>query len=120
VWTLDNNDPIHVSGSDVENAATINDTLSHVELFKSGKFAVGNHTLTVNVTGVSSNGPTFYFDFFAILTADNIEVENVLLDNVDSQWQYVGWTNSNSSSAYLLDVSIPPVNGGVATLGFHG
>lgn len=102
-------------------AENLNVATSRVEMFKSGKFAEGNYTMTIKADGASANGPTYYFDFLTVLTPDSIYVEDVILDDNNDQWDYKGqWINTNETGNYLESLQDSPASGGSAALGFHG
>ena len=99
----------------------LNVSIPNVEMFKSGKFAEGNYTLTVRTVGVSPGGPTFYFDYLAVQCGDDTFTEYVILDDNDQQWDYEGtWITGNKTGEYRNTMHVTPKSGGSVSLGFHG
>ncbi|KAG8828917.1 hypothetical protein FRC17_007348 [Serendipita sp. 399] len=124
-WQLDNIDPVNFNQSGTTQLDDHTIVTSHMNVYHSGKFADGQHTLKMKVNEMLPNSqtgekPMFYFDFFAILAGDPIYVENVLLDN-GSQFEYGGsWTTNNATGSYRESLQRTPSDGGVAVVGFHG
>lgn len=94
---------------------------SHVKIYGSGKVAQGDHNITITLQGLTPDGPTFYFDYFAILTGDLVYVPDVILNDDSTQWTTPNWVNIETAGSYLNDIKVPMLNGNsTATVGFHG
>ena len=77
--------------------------------------------MTIKADGVSPGGPTYYFDFLSVQLPDSVGTDNVILDDKTTQWDYEGgWNQVAAEGNYLDSLHDTPLQGGAATLGFHG
>ncbi|KAG9058143.1 hypothetical protein FS842_001327 [Serendipita sp. 407] len=124
-WQLDSSDAVNFNQSGTTRLDDPSIVSSHVSVFRSGKIPDGQHHLSMKVNNmpldVHGEKPMFYFDFFAVLAGDPIYVENVILDDTDTQWSYdSGWTTNKATGTYRESQHGSPPGGGVTSLGFHG
>ncbi|PVF96516.1 hypothetical protein CPB86DRAFT_816269 [Serendipita vermifera] len=121
VWTLDSQPSFVFNQSGQVPPIVSDDTISHVSIYRSGKFGEGNHTLSLKVNNVSESGPTFYLDFFMVQVPDAMDSDMVILDGANGQFHYSGdWTNGNLTGTFEATSQESPPTGGSTWLGFHG
>lgn len=99
----------------------INKTVSHTAIYKSPNLVDGTHTLNINVTEASMDGPYFFFDFFTIETGQDSMAGHIIVDNLGGGVQYIPtFVRDGTPNDYSGTNNRSPANGSSATFSFIG
>jgi hypothetical protein len=113
--------PINETGS---LTWSLDGTVSHQPLWTSPMLSLDTHTITINITDTSSNGPYFYFDFFTVDTGADSASGYVIVDNWDDSIDYSsgpqGWRPAGVQTEYLNTTAWPLDAGSSAIISFTG
>lgn len=99
---LNDDDRTVFNSSGISGPVNGDSITSHVLFYQSPATTVGQHTVTVTVWNVSTDGPKFYFDFITFDQASDTASNRYVLDDNDSTIQYSGsWATGGTQGEYL-------------------
>jgi hypothetical protein len=94
---------------------------THQVLYKSPALSAGTHTIKVQVTNATTNGPYLYFDFFTIDTGLESVAGHVILDDRDETIDYFPeWIKAGVGQEYMNTTMWPPSPDSYITVKFNG
>ncbi|KIM22507.1 hypothetical protein M408DRAFT_28638 [Serendipita vermifera MAFF 305830] len=106
-YKIDSGTPVRFNTTgDVPNVTGWTSNISHMPFYTSPELSDGQHTITITVDAVTSTGPSFYFDFFAVTTSNWQAGPNVIVDDTETAYiqygpawiQQGGWREFSSSA----------------------